>query len=159
MKYFLNITIALLICFGSTGCGNEQITYIQYKDLPKEVWNWDDALFFEYTIEDSLFTYNGELNVRVTDDFPKSNIYIQSQTISPSGDTTHQLHNLILCSPEGVTTGKRSGKLMNCGGTVFTNRTLQNGTYKVKLTQHTRVFDLKGVNAIGLTIAKGDPVF
>lgn len=156
MKFYHSL---LIILFTATACNNEDITYTEFKDIANETWNWDDPCIFEYEITNNKVTYNQFIDLRLTDNYPKSNIYIHAEIITPDGDTLNELFNLLLFNREGVTLGEKSGKLMNYSKKIAKNKALENGKYRVKLIQHTRVFELEGVTAVGFSLKKGDPVF
>ena len=158
MKFLTNsffISFILLIF----GCSNKNEVFVEYKDLPSETWKWDNPLDFEFEIKDSVYTHNFNINLRLTDAYPKSNIYIQGKWIMPSGDTINKLYNLLLFNTEGASFGEKSGKFLNYCLNINKNNNLPNGKYKITLTQFTRSFELNGINALGIGIYKGEPVF
>lgn len=157
MKYLTRLSLILIITFYS--CGDEDAIYSSFMDIPKEVWNWDNPSQFEFNISDDKTTYNQQIDFRLTENYPKSNIYVQSQIITPKGDTLKELHNFMLFSKEGVSLGKKSGKLLNYTFGIAMNKPMAKGPYKAKIIQHTSVFELEGVNAVGFSISKGEPVF
>ena len=157
MKYLNRLVYICLIALCS--CGDESEVYSSFKDVPDEVWNWDNPSQFEFTISNNQVTYNQHINLRLTENYPKSNIYVQSQMVTPKGDTLKQLHNFLLFSKEGVSLGNKSGKLLNYSFDIAANKPLEKGTYRVTIIQHTRVFELAGVNAVGFSVSQGDPVF
>jgi gliding motility-associated lipoprotein GldH len=159
MKFYPKSLIVFFLILSANACNNEDITFTKFTDISGETWTWDDPCSFEFEITDDNITYNRYIDLRLTDNYPKSNIHIQSQTITPAGDTINTLFPLLLFNVEGVTLGKKSGKLMNYSKPIAHNERLEKGKYTVKLIQHTRVFELNGVNAVGYSIHRGDPVF
>ena len=146
----------LIIC--QVGCGNDKMVYKEYQNVSGEVWRWDDLKTFEFNITSKEVTYNRYIHLRLTDNYPKANIYLKSMLIHDNDSVKH-LHNIKLFSPEGVSEGKKGSKFISYRVNLFKNQRLKAGKYKVVLEQHTRVFDLKGVNAVGYEIEKGEPVF
>jgi len=157
MKYWHKLSLVVILSISS--CGNDIDIYSSFKDIPSEVWNWDNPSNFEFTIIDDQVTYNQHVELRLTENYPKSNIYLQSEIVSPKGDTINKLHNFMLFSKEGVSLGSKSGKLLNYSFEIATHKPLPKGKYQVKLIQHTRVFELQGINAVGFSVSKGEPVF
>lgn len=160
MKFYPRLFSALFCLLIFSSCGNEEVVFTEYTDIPSETWNWDNPALFEFEITDDQTTYNKFINLRLTDAYPKANIYILAELANDQGDTLEKPYNLKLFSEEGSTLGKKSGKLMNYKVPIDkSNQILKKGKYKLKFIQHTRVFELKGVNAVGFTLEKGEPVF
>jgi len=154
------MTFLLSIGFGLIGCNAENVVHTDFDDIPQETWKWDNPVSFEFEVEDSTITYNHFINFRLTDRYAKSNIYVIRKIINPFGDTSEQLLNSILFSPEGAAKGSKSGRFINIQSPIEVNeKEAIMGKYRVILIQHTREFDLAGVNAIGYTVTKGEPVF
>lgn len=158
MKSFPKITfIAAILLFSA--CTDEKEVFTKYRDINGEAWAWDSPCAFEFNIADSAYTHDFYINLRLTENYPKSNMYIQSRLITPNNDTINQLYNVLLFNNEGASLGKRTGKLFNYKEAITRNNHWENGTYQVLLTQFTREFDLNGVNAVGIDIRKGEPIF
>jgi gliding motility-associated lipoprotein GldH len=161
MKYYKTFKTAVcLICIALlSGCQDKNTITKEYTNVNAEVWNWDDPKSFKFDVLDGNHTYNQYIHLRLTDNYPKSNIYIKSYTIQGM-DTVKKLHNLLLFSAEGKSLGKRGSKFMSYRIPIVKNQKLKiNTPYSITLEQHTRVFELKGVNAVGFEVEKGDPVF
>lgn len=161
MKYYktVNKTLFCALSILLFSCGNKNTVTKEYQNVSSEIWKWDDPKSFEYSILDGDYTYNHYVHLRLTDNYPKANIYIKSYTIA-GNDTVKKLHNLKLFSPEGNSLGDKGGKFMSYRLPIVKNKNQKIKTpYKIILEQHTRVFDLKGVNAVGFEVEKGDPVF
>lgn len=158
MKLFHKATVFIaFIAFQQ--CTDPNLISKQYINVSQEVWEWDEPKTFTFEVLDAEFTYNQYLHLRLTDDYPKSNIYIKSYLIYAK-DTAIELHNLNLFSPEGKALGKRGSKFITYRLPIALNQALKKDTtYTMVLEQHTREFELSGVNAVGFEVEKGDPVF
>jgi len=161
MKYWHKIVaFSMSLSLSLMACNTKNVVHTNFDDIPQETWKWDNAISFEFDIDDSTITYNHFINYRLTDRYAKANIYVIRKIINPLGDTSEQLLNSILFTPEGTAKGSKSGRFINIESPIEVNRKVViMGKYRVILIQHTREFDLAGVNAIGYTVTKGEPVF
>ncbi len=161
MKYLNKTVIIIAAAISLFACNTDNFVHTKAIDIPGETWKWDNPITFEYEITDSNTTYNHLFQIRLTDKYAKANIYFTRKMINPNGDTLPEtLFNCQLFTEEGAVIGKKSGRFFNVETLLEKNlKTNVLGKYKVILTQHTREFELHGVNAVGYAVTKGEPVF
>lgn len=119
--------------------------------------HWDKEMVpsFDVRIEDTTRMYRFYINVRHTDDYRYSNLYVFLQTHFPNGNLTRDTIECILAAPDGRWQGRKSGKTIE--HQILLNDALKfplKGQYVFEIEQAMRE-PLKGVTDIGIRIEKG----
>lgn len=144
-------------------------TFEKNRDISRSEWAADDKPFFELDLapEDTAFYYNIYVNVRHTDAYPYSNLWMLIGTRAP-GDSTGVSRRVEL--PLADTYGKWLGSGVN--GMVVTNNDdvfehripiQQNavfdkpGRYRFTFEQNMRQNPLPNILSVGLRIEKAAP--
>lgn len=132
--------------------------YEKNQEIPRHQWTYQYKPVFEVTVnpEDTAYLYNLYVNVRHTDAYPYSNIWVLVSTQTP-GDTTQQLRRVELPLADA------SGKWLGSGlddiyehRIPIQERAILNkpGTYRFIFEQNMRQNPLPYVMNVGLRIEK-----
>lgn len=149
--------IKLLIAIGLllAACTSSSL-YDTNRAIPDAHWHKEMVPSFDVWIEDTTTIYRFFINVRNTDDYRYSNLYVFLQTHFPNGNITRDTIECILAAPDGRWQGRKSGKTIE--HQILLNDALKfplKGQYVFEIEQAMRE-PLKGVTDIGIRIDKGD---
>lgn len=152
MRQFMVLISLLLVTISFSGCDPNRV-YEKNIDIPDYVWNLDNRVIFEVPIEDTTQVYNLYVNVRHTDFYPFSNLWVLVTTTFPDGETLEQRLNLELANKEGKWYGDCLGDICDVQLILQENAYFnQTGTYTFAFDQIMRTDDLPAVMSMGLRI-------
>ena len=135
----------------------------KYETLPKQ-WNKDSIISFEVENLDSIQVYDLFINIRNTNDYPYSNLYLITSMNFPHGKVVEDTLEYQMAKSDGEWLGvgvgeAKSSKLWYKKGVRFE----EEGTYTFKIRQAMRkngerdgVENLKGITEVGLRIEKSN---
>lgn len=150
MRSFLFFCIIALFC---SSCGRS--VYNEYKEVKGEGWSFTDAKQFAFDIEQEG-DYNLALNIRNTDNYPYSNIWVNLQTVGPSKRPATERFNLTMADVTGRWLGEGPGKLHDNRFLVKDRMHLVPGSYTFTLQHDMRPDVLEGIKEIGIRLKKID---
>ena len=124
-------------------------------DIPDYVWNYQDPVAFEVAIEDTTAIYNLYVNVRHTNFYPFSNMWVMVTTVFPDGETLEQRLDLELADKDGKWFGDCLGDICDVQ-LILQEKAYFNqvGTYTFRFNQIMRMDDLPAVMSMGLRVEK-----
>ncbi len=93
------ITIILL-----SSCDSNRI-FDEYKSVPNQ-WQKDDIISFKITPKDSVKPYNLFVNIRNTNTYKFSNLFLIVEMVYPHGKTTKDTLEYQMAKPNGELLGK-----------------------------------------------------
>lgn len=152
--------LLILLCFFCVSCGDENLVVEQNFDIPGDVWAASDKAVMEFDITDTVNQNNFYLNVRNTEAYPYSNLYVFVKTKFPNGKSSLDTVGCVLADPSGAWTGSGSGFLFS--NQIHTNKVMYKynrrfpiaGRYTVEIEQAMRMDSLQGIKNIGLRIER-----
>lgn len=144
--------IQLFMIIGLISCDMNRIFEENY-EIKNQVWNLDQSIEFTPIIPDTLAVSNVYLNIRNTDEYSYSNLFLFITTTAPSGYWITDTVEIVMADKRGKWTGSGFGG-------VFYNQKLFKanvrfpypGSYSFKFEHGMRVEDLKGIRDVGLRI-------
>ena len=130
-------------------------TFDKNISIEKSGWEYGDAKKFTVNILDTASAYNLFINVRHTDEYPYSNLWIKMTTTHPDSIQENTRLNVPLAEASGKWTG-------NCVDGICYNSVLMNpgihfphsGTYIFSIEQDMRMNPLPYVMDVGLKVEK-----
>lgn len=120
-------------------------------------WYKDEAVRFEVLINDSLASYEFNLNLRNTTDYRYSNLYIFLMTKFPNGNMTRDTIECVLADIDGRWLGKGWSNLKE--NNILLKKDLQfplTGKYVFFIQQAMREDTLEGIHNVGIQINKAE---
>jgi gliding motility-associated lipoprotein GldH len=151
-KYINNSYKILIIIFLFIAC-QQNLSYEKYISIDRESWNSAQKLFFPVEIKDTSVLYNIYINVRNTNDYPFSNLWLNIGTKFPDNQSFEKRINLTLADSSGKWLGQPQGDLNDEKILIQQNAFFQKpGTYTFSLEQIMRQDPLPGILAIGLRV-------
>jgi gliding motility-associated lipoprotein GldH len=142
--------LSLLLLFYS--CDDNRL-YEENRDLPDAKWNNKNKLSFDFTVPDTVNPYNFYFNIRNTDEYPYSNIYVFFRTTFPNGKTAVDTVEFPLMNDQGRWIGKGQGDVHDCQ-LIFKKavRFPITGNYHIEAEQAMREETLLGVISAGIRL-------
>ena len=150
----LFFVLALLIMFSS--CDPQRI-YEKNIQVNPNGWPSGEDVLFEVPVNDSLMLYNFYINLRHTENYKFSNLYLFIETHFPGGSQASDTIELILADNTGKWYGKGFGKIKEYQVLIRQAVTFPDtGIYKISIVQGMRDENLQGVEDIGIRIERMD---
>ncbi len=157
-SYFLLVLVSL-VCL--TSCDSKAV-FDEYKTVPNK-WHKDSVASFNFTAPDTLKNYNLYVNLRNTNDYPFSNLFLIVELNYPNGKAVRDTLEYKMAAPNGELLGTgftdlKENKLWYRGhDSAF--RFSEEGDYRVDIQHAMRkngavngVDNLEGVTDIGFRI-------
>lgn len=146
----------LLILGFITSCNFDSI-YEKSQDIPKEEWNKNQAIKFEVPITDTINGYRILVNVRNSNEYPYSNLFLFVTTFSPQGKSVKDTLEMTLADDKGKWLGTGFGGIWSTKAALRNNMAIRfpaSGTYKVEVVQAMRDDVLAGIKDIGIKVER-----
>lgn len=118
-------------------------------------WNVNDRKSFDFTITDTLISYDLFFHLRTTAGYPYNNMFVLMLATGPGGKTKKDRYEFLLADPSGRWYGKGLGDLydfMLLNPNLSRIRFHEIGTYHFDLIQNMRSENLDGVVSVGLSV-------
>jgi gliding motility-associated lipoprotein GldH len=151
--------LVVFLLFGLISCGKDVIIN-EYKNMPDYGWEQRNKAVFEFESTDTTHYTNFAINLRVSGDYPFSNMYVVSHLIGPDSSVHSQRTNLILAADDGKWLGSGMGDMQSYQIQIMENRALRiPGKYTIELEQYMRMDTLPAVKDVGIRVTKGEEIF
>ncbi len=152
MKYFLSLLV--IVCLAFTSCDDTRM-FEENQEIPGGDWDISERVVFDFDVPDTTTFYNFYFNVRNTDDYPFSNLYVFSHITFPNGKTGTDTIELPLTNPDGSWIGNGQGDIHDCQLIFRKNvRFPVAGKYHMEIEQAMRMEKLPGVKDVGIRIER-----
>lgn len=150
------ILLLLFCCVALTACYENGI-YEKYKGIPDYVWKTGYKVPYEVEITDTNVLYNIYVDVRHTEFYPFSNLWLMLHVNMPYGQKHETRVELPLAEKDGKWLGRCLGDVCDRQILVQENAIFpQQGKYTFELEQIMRLDDLPGIMEMGIKIEKTD---
>lgn len=147
----------LMVSVFAGSCGNEAIYFQKFTEIENSSWEMDNNIPFEFEIKDTNALYDFSFNLRNSNDYQFSNLFIFWQLESPDGRIKTDTSEFILAKPNGQWLGKTASGTVIENSMLFLRKKLSvSGKYKFKFSQGMREVSLNNIKDIGLKIVKRD---
>ncbi len=118
-------------------------------------WKKGNKIVIPVEISDTGYYYNLSINLRVTNDYKYSNLYIKLNSTDPSGKKTSDPIMLTLADHRGKWVGHNLGHIISFRLPAQQNKVFDKaGKYTFELEQYMRDSVLKEVVSIGIKLDK-----
>jgi gliding motility-associated lipoprotein GldH len=157
MNPFLKI-ILFVACLAITlsACDKKRV-FEENKEIKDYTWDVKDTKVFEVIVTDTITPNNFFINVRNSDGYPYSNLYLFIKTIFPNGRFAHDTLECILANDEGRWLGKGLGDIWdNQIPFKKAKRFPLKGKYIFQLEQGMRLQKLPMIMDVGMRIEKSN---
>lgn len=139
-------------------CGKQYI-YDEEVEIPNNIWTYDQAIDFEFDVEDTTQWYNLYVEVKHDKEYQNQNAYAKLKITFPDGEVKNREVSFELASAEGEWMGECSGDY--CRSKLAYNgpepmRFLQKGRFKMHFEQYTRQDSLEGISSLRLMLEEAE---
>jgi len=134
---------------------NDKVLFDENREIEEMSWSLTNLKSFTYQVEDTLTPCNFYLNIRHSEDYAFSNLYLFMRTDFPNGEAARDTMEFVLQDNDGKWKGSGAGTIRD--NSILFKKNLRfplKGEYKFTLEQAMRETDLKGISEIGLRIEK-----
>jgi len=154
MRFLFPFFIVAL--FALTSCDDTRL-FEQNKEITEGIWDVNERVVFDFDVPDTTTLYNFYFNVRNTDDYPFSNLYVFSHIVFPNGKLGTDTVELPLTNPDGSWVGKGQGDIHDCQ-LIFRKgvRFPVAGHYHMEIEQAMRMEQLPGIKDVGIRIERAE---
>jgi len=154
MRKFGWYNLMMIFIFMLSACDTNTV-FEENLEIKNAEWNRSEKAYFEFEIEDSTAVYEIYLNFRHGGDYPYQNIYLFTETVSPSGKLAKDTAQMLLANNKGKWFGKGIGDIFDYQfrykqGELFP----ENGIYHFEIEQAMRDVILENVTDIGISVKK-----
>ena len=149
----IKLLVALLLPLFVGSCAPDEI-YNKSQDVAPLGWNMNNPLTFNLDADDTSHTCLCCIDLRLTEDYPYSNIYLNIVTRFPNGDIAADTNlEFQLATPDGQWLGHRQGRYIDGRYPFCYFRFPSQGIYQFQIAHAMRDSLLPGVKDVGLHIA------
>jgi len=149
-NWFLILVLGLILI----SCDDNAL-YDNYQKVEENTWAHDNALTFKIDIEDTISPCNLFINIRHTDSYRYSNLYMILKSTLPNKRFEIDTLEFILAQPNGKWIGKSSGSIVVLSSLIRPASNFpKSGEYKFELIQAMRDEELPEVTDIGMRVEK-----
>ncbi|MCQ2298064.1 MAG: gliding motility lipoprotein GldH [Bacteroidales bacterium] len=154
----INLIVLMIGAFLMAGC-HSQVFYTDEQRVDEDGWNLGEALEFEVDVPDTTTYYNFLIDLRSTNSYEYSNLFLFINTTFPDGSIAHDTLGCILADPRtGEWYGKQSGHYISERIPFHQNvRFAMPGRYHFEVRHGMREDNLKGMKNVGLRIEYANP--
>ena len=149
-------TLYLVLCtsYFFTSCDPNRV-FEENKDIPKYIWISGDKKEFSIPISDTVSPHNIFINVRNSDDYKFSNIYLFITTTFPDGKISKDTLECILADDRGHWLGDGLGDIWDNQIPFKKNvRFPSKGNYTIALEQAMRPDEIREIMDVGVRVEK-----
>lgn len=146
----------LFVAASFVSCDGTRL-YEENREVNGGVWDMKQKLAFDFEIPDTTTKYNFYFNVRNTDEYPYSNLYVFFHTSFPNGKMGNDTIEFPLADEQGRWYGKGQGDVHDCR-LIFRKgvRFPLAGKYHMEIEQAMRMEQLPGVIDAGIRIERAE---
>ena len=146
--FFILIILSVISC-------NKNVVYEKNIALKNNTWNYNDTLFFDVNISDTISAHNIFINVRNSAEYQYSNIYLFLSTYAPNGNMLKDTFDITLADNTGKWYGKGVGSIFSLQVPYKLHiKFPYQGIYTFEIQHAMWNQNLKGISDIGLRISK-----
>ena len=146
-------TIAVML-FMLTACDNALLFEENLKIVESE-WHRNEKAKFQFTVKDTLASYDFYLNIRHGGDYPFKNLYLFTETRSPNGLIAKDTAQMIFADNRGRWMGKGIGGIYDYQFKFKEQVEFPvSGEYVVEIEQGMREISVPQLTDIGIRIEK-----
>jgi gliding motility-associated lipoprotein GldH len=148
-------TLALLFLVLFLASCDKNRVFEKNVDIKDYIWDVKDVKSFDLVVTDTVTPHNFYVNVRNSDSYPYSNLYLFIKTIFPNGKHSRDTLECILANDEGRWLGNGLGDIWD--NQILFKRAKRfplAGKYTFQIEQGMRLSKLPQIMDVGLRIEK-----
>lgn len=154
-KKIMRILVMICLTAALYACDKQRV-FESNVDFKHNVWHADSTCVFIFNIDDVTKKYNVLYNIRNSNDYPFSRIFVNWQLEDSLGNTIQNKlqYNYLFDEKTGRPLGKSGiGDIYSHRFELLTNHQFASpGNYSIKINQFNRAEELKGLISAGLRV-------
>ena len=151
----MNKFFAIICLYGLTISCTNNAYFEDNKEILNQSWDYNQQPDFTVKIEDNKSKYDLYVNIRHTNQYDYSNLYILLHEKGKSIRDTSYRKEIKLAELDGKWTGKSSGTLYETQFLAKSNITFPDtGLYTFAIEQNMRINPLLEINDVGIKLVK-----
>ena len=152
MNNKLILFFVLIIAF--VACDTNRVFDDFYK-VKTTGWHKDSVAVFNFEITDTTLNYDLFISSRNLENYPYSNLWLFVDVVAPDSSSIRDTIEYQMAEPNGKWIGKGTGGIYFIQNYYKSGVSFPiNGMYKINIQHGMRGENLKGINNIGLRVAK-----
>lgn len=149
-----NILFAAILLMIFSSCDPQRV-YEKNIRINPDGWPAEEEILFEVPINDSVQLHNFYINLRHSENYRFSNLYLFIDSYLPGGSHARDTIELILADNKGKWYGKGFGKIKEYQVLIRKAVTFPvTGVYKIGIMQGMRTENLQGIEDVGIRIER-----
>ncbi len=154
MRRGSNIGVLFLLPMLFIGCKYKGI-YERSFDIPQGEWGKNQIIRFDIPVTDTINGHNIFIEVRNTNDYPYSNLFLFITTYSPNGANKSDTVEIPLADEKGKWLGRGLGGILSNEMNFQRNvRFPVSGNFRIEIVQGMRDEVLKGIMDVGIRVER-----
>jgi gliding motility-associated lipoprotein GldH len=155
MRQPIVFLFSFLLAVALTSC-DDNVLYEENREIANDgMWNMKEKLVFDFEVPDTTTHYNFYFNVRNTDEYNFSNLYVFFHTTFPNGKMGNDTVEFPLMDQAGRWLGDGQGDIHDCRLIFRQNvRFPLAGKYHMEVEQAMRMEQLPGIISAGIRIER-----
>lgn len=154
MKNYLLLLSVLLVTLFEISC-DRMAVYDKNKPVPDYTWNYKDTFLFHVNIADTVHAHNIYINIRNSENYRYSNIYLFITTYAPNGNFLKDTFEITLADKSGKWLGQGAGNIFSLQVPYKKNvRFPYRGIYLFEIQHAMWNKDLHGIADVGIRVEK-----
>lgn len=151
---FFKILPLFLILF-LFACTEDNVVFEENKQFTDAQWHYEDVALFEFEVSEPESKYRLLLYLRHTNDYPYSNIHLNTRTTFPDSPAVEDVVELKLAEKTGEWMGSGSGHIIDRKIILRDDFSFsEKGLYRIDVSQHMREDPIDHIMAVGLRLEK-----
>lgn len=142
--------LSFVLLFSLSAC-HQGLVYEKYLEIDNNSWEYESPVTFEIDVENINKKYDLYVNLRHSNDYPYSNIWLMLFSLPPDGQPTQQRIELKLARPDGSWIAKGNGGTITHEVRVRQGMKFDKpGTYTYTLQHDMRINQVPAVSYVGI---------
>ena len=147
--------LTLAACMMAMASCDSSVVYDESHHIDSKGWNAANTLMFNYEATDTSNTYLCFLDIRNTDSYPYSNLYLSIKTIYPDGAVAIDTNiEFILAEKDGRWRGRKDGEYIDGRYPLCYFHFPEKGLYQFQVSHAMRDSVLGGIKDITMIVKK-----
>ena len=159
LKKASHYLLLFILIVGFSACSEDVIIDV-FEELPSSGWEYDDAVEFEFEIEDISHYYQIWTNLQINGDYSYSNFFIKTSLTAPDSSVSEKEVELILAEKSGKWLGSGLGDIISFqlkNGAPISFK--QKGKYHFRIEQYSREEVASNIKSIGIKVETKEEIF
>jgi gliding motility-associated lipoprotein GldH len=154
VQYLILLFLVIIVVFLAFSCDRNAV-YDRNFAIPHHSWNYEDTFHYYVNIADTSHAHNVYINIRNSENYQYSNIFLFVSTYAPTGYFLKDTFEIKLADKSGKWCGRGVGNIFSLQVPYKMRiKFPYKGIYLFEIQHAMREKNLKGITDVGLRIEK-----